>query len=567
MGYRIELGGALRVSDRLDAFASAIGEAIRPCIAELGIPVRAARPNVIQSSAEQIVRVLFNERYRAPSRALLLAAWQETGARRLQQESVSRNFQEWLGQLTANFKDQTDAAVELVASVAAKIVRRHPEELFGEDEADLWLQTANFRGLAPAHLVKILRPVLRARISLQERTDTIAKLLTEELSRRTEHAEIAETLITKLAPSARFRVEVRASPALDETQADQAMKRTADRVLFRRLGIRMTPELNKAAKNAAEADGAATFQIFLNDQSQGVFAGIPDDHVLVKVPPEELPHKVIKWRGWIMPDGSEASVVPAKFVGNLDEAQLDTQNPLEYMADRAAEEACRCASFLVTAHAAELELARVAQYCPDLALAAARQLRPTQLAAILRQLLREGVSIRDLVTILERLVGFERVVVDEFECEVYDDRLPVHPKLANLASPLLDHYERVRHVRRGLQRAIGYAQSRGAINIRALTLDQSIEMALLDHLAAVHGHPEATRLDDAELYQVTAAIGKAIDRYSLGAQPPALLAAGSIRWFVHDLMADEFPNLSVIGYDELAVDLAVQRLGRVMLSR
>jgi FHIPEP family len=567
MECRIELGGALGnlAGDRLDTFASAVGEAIRPCIAELGIPVRTAQPNVIQSSAEQIVRVLFDERYRAPSRALLLAAWQETGGRWLQQESVSRNFQEWLRRLTANFKDQTDAAVEFVASVAAKIVRRHPEELFGEDEANLWLQTADFRGLAPAHLVKILRPVLRARISLQKRTDTIAELLTEELSRRAEHAEIAETLITKLTPKATFRVEVAATPAFDEV--DQAMKRTADRVLFRRFGIRMTPELNKAAKNAAETDGAATFQIFLNDQSQGVFAGIPDDHVLVKVPPEELPHKVIKWRGWIMPDGSEASVVPAKFLGNLHEAQLDSQNPLEYMAERAAEEVRRCAWFLVTAHAAELELARVAQYSPDLALAAARQLRSTQLAAILRQLLREGVSIRDLVTILERLVSFERVVVDEFECEVYDDRLPVHPKLADLASPLLDHHERVRHVRRGLQRAICYAQSRGGMNIRALTLDQSIEMALLDHLAAVHGYPEATRLGDAELYQITAAIGKAIDRYSLGAQLPALLAAGSIRWFVYELMADEFPNLSVIGYDELAADLAVQRLARVTLSR
>jgi len=273
-------------------------------------------------------------------------------------------------------------------------------------------------------------------------------------------------------------------------------------------------------------------------------------------------------RSWITPDGEESVVVRQDLQPDLIDAGLTCQSRLEYSLDWISREIRRSAWRVVTADTVETELAFLSETHPDLALAVTRKLAPDRLARVLRDLLRERVSIRDFILILESVVTFDRVAADEWDFVILDDRLPVHPRLAAIRSPAMHEAELVRHIRLGLRRTISQTYSRGAKAITALWLDTAlVKDKLLEHLAALYGAPGATPLDAGALDRIRANISPPIAAKSLsGSQPPILLATGSTRSLIYDLMADEFPDLAVLAPDELDTRVEVQQLGTISLN-
>jgi type III secretory pathway component EscV len=51
-----------------------------------------------------------------------------------------------------------------------------------------------------------------------------------------------------------------------------------------------------------------------------------------------------------------------------------------------------------------------------------------------------------------------------------------------------------------------------------------------------------------------------------GGQPPVLLTAIDVRRFVRKLIEADFPDLSVISFQEVVQEIRIQPLGRVQLS-
>ena len=190
----------------------------------------------------------------------------------------------------------------------------------------------------------------------------------------------------------------------------------------------------------------------------------------------------------------------------------------------------RCAHLLVGVQEVQALLDSLEPTAPALVREVARQLPPAVIGETLRHLLEEGVSIRPLRAILDALLAAP----------------------AGSAAPALADA-----CRRSLARHIAHPLLRGRA-IEALLLDPAAEVALRD---ALHGGVAA--LPPARVRALVVSVES-----GLAASPHAraLLAPGDVRRPLRDILAQRFPGLAVLGYDELPPDLPVRPVGCAAFS-
>lgn len=161
-----------------------------------------------------------------------------------------------------------------------------------------------------------------------------------------------------------------------------------------------------------------------------------------------------------------------------------------------------------------------------------------QLTDIMRRLVEEGVSVRDLRSILQTLAEWGPVESDGVAL--------------------------TEQVRSSLRRAISHQAARGSDTLVVYLLDNQIEETVrssIQHNASgsfLALEPEITQ-------EILAAIRKELGHRSPTAQRPVLLTAQDVRRFVRKLVELEFPEVDVLSFQELSPDLNVQPLGRIGL--
>ncbi|MDE0881254.1 MAG: type III secretion system export apparatus subunit SctV [Myxococcota bacterium] len=161
-----------------------------------------------------------------------------------------------------------------------------------------------------------------------------------------------------------------------------------------------------------------------------------------------------------------------------------------------------------------------------------------QLTDITRRLVEEGISIRDLRSILQTLAEWGPVESD------------------NVAL--------TEQVRSSLRRAISHHAARGSDTLVVYLLDNEIEETVrssIQHSASgsfLALEPEITQ-------EILAALRKELGQRGPTSQRPVLLTAQDIRRFVRKLVELEFPEIGVLSFQELSPDLNVQPLGRIGL--
>ena len=162
-----------------------------------------------------------------------------------------------------------------------------------------------------------------------------------------------------------------------------------------------------------------------------------------------------------------------------------------------------------------------------------------QVQAILRNLLREGVSIRNMPGILE-------VIADN---------------LAKTSDP----EALTELVRQRLGRALCETHADRSGTIHAVTLDPAIE----SRLAAAVGpepNPEAAPVSPAYLQQLVEKIGEAVGSAARGGAEVVLLARSSVRRFLGELVRGSLPKLAVLSYNEVVPAKGVETLVIVKLE-
>jgi type III secretion protein V len=176
---------------------------------------------------------------------------------------------------------------------------------------------------------------------------------------------------------------------------------------------------------------------------------------------------------------------------------------------------------------------------PDLIKEVTRLVPLQKLTEILRRLVQEQVSIKDLRTILEALSEWAQSEKD---------------------TVLLTEY-----VRSSLKRYISYKYSLGQSVLSVYLLDPEIEDMVRGAIKQTSAGSYLA-LDPDSVQLILHSMRNTIQPTPPGGQPPVLLTAIDVRRFVRKLIEGEFPELSVVSYQEIVPEIRIQPLGRVQLT-
>ncbi len=161
------------------------------------------------------------------------------------------------------------------------------------------------------------------------------------------------------------------------------------------------------------------------------------------------------------------------------------------------------------------------------------------LTDVLRRLVTEGVSIRNLRQILMALANWGCVENDPL---------------------FLTEYARA-----ALQRLITHRLSRGSNKLVVFLLDPDIETSIRDstrHTAT----GSYVDLEPDHLRNILDAIRMPLDALPDGVQVPQILTVMEIRSSIRRLVAPSMPMLNIVSYQELAPDTNIQPIGRISLD-
>jgi type III secretion protein V len=164
---------------------------------------------------------------------------------------------------------------------------------------------------------------------------------------------------------------------------------------------------------------------------------------------------------------------------------------------------------------------------------------PQLLTDVLRRLVEEGISIRDLRGVLGALADWGRAEKD-----------PV----------LLTEY-----VRMALRRQISFAQTRGGRSLPVWLVEPMIDDAIRGAITKTQTgsflalEPELSR-------DILASFRRAFEARTPGAPPPVVVTTMDVRRYVKKLIEIEHPEAVVLSFQELAPGVNLQPVGRIGAS-
>lgn len=176
---------------------------------------------------------------------------------------------------------------------------------------------------------------------------------------------------------------------------------------------------------------------------------------------------------------------------------------------------------------------------PDLVKEVTRLIPLQKLTEIFRRLVQEQVSIKDLRTIMEALSEWAQTEKD---------------------TVLLTEY-----VRASLKRYISYKYSQGQSTLSVYLLDPEIEEMVRGAIKQTSAGSYLA-LDPDSVNLILKGMRNTITPTPPGGQPPVLLTAIDVRRFVRKLIETEYPDLSVVSYQEILPEIRIQPLGRIQIS-
>ena len=176
---------------------------------------------------------------------------------------------------------------------------------------------------------------------------------------------------------------------------------------------------------------------------------------------------------------------------------------------------------------------------PDLIREVTRLVPLQKLTDILKRLVQEQISIKDLRTILESLSEWAQTEKDVI---------------------LLTEY-----IRTSLKRYISYKYSGGQTLLPVYLLDPEIEDMIRGAIKQTTAGSYLA-LDPDASNMILNAVKKTVIATPPGAQTPVLLTSLDVRRFVKKLIEGEFPDLPAVSVQEIVPEIRIQPLGRIQLS-
>lgn len=485
--------------------------------------------------------------------------------------------------------DIVTTAAETFALMALNVISIQPEVLLGELQAIALFQQGkdllsasdqkNLAKITLEEVAEILRAVLKLRISISQ-IEVILREICQLHARKQNRDEIVEALTQLLRPP-QLDVEMHPEylrqilgylPAENITpvQSEAVDKKLQDLFklfsdgIFYELGLRV-PAV-RFVKNEELAENA--FAVRLNHVLLCPQFGLKANQILVNESPQRLADYGINDAALIRNPSNfrDNSLAAAEHRQKLESAGMITWDAAGYIILVLAKEMRQNAACVVDAETVEYDLALIDQAFPALVTAAMEKYSTRQLAGVLRNFLKEGLSIRDLPSILERLLHYDYLLTDPSKYIVFGDRLVIHKDIGHGRQAGLENLTQYAHS--GIKDYIShkYTYGRGQSTLMVYLPDTQLEKRMVEHLAAEKGKKGKKPFTEEEIGIIQGEIRRELSALAPNTAIPVILTIASIRAFVRDMLSVEFPNLAVLSYDELAPTTNITPVARIYLD-
>jgi type III secretion protein V len=325
--------------------------------------------------------------------------------------------------------------------------------------------------------------------------------------------------------------------------------------LFYELGIRFSAIRITASDQLADAQ----FQARINCLRGPVHEGLAPDEVLVNDIPDRLELLGVTARAATNPANDRPCALVAAADGpRCEQAGLTTWDAAGYVVLSLAGALRRHAAELFSSAQCETTLRRLDQAFPMPVFNVLERFALGELREVLQALLREGVSIRDLRSVLEALLETEGSLDVDYSKYVVLFARDAHPLLEPSHLDRALPQDLVESVRLALRRQITHQHTRGGSTIVAHLLSPELE----ERIVTTDTEP----LSDAERRKLLSAIRADVHFAGRRAESPVVLTTVPVRRRLRALTELEFPFLSILSYNELAADVNIQPIGRITLD-
>jgi flagellar biosynthesis protein FlhA len=159
-----------------------------------------------------------------------------------------------------------------------------------------------------------------------------------------------------------------------------------------------------------------------------------------------------------------------------------------------------------------------------------------EIQKVLANLLKEGVSIRDMVTIMETL--------------------------ADYASSTRDIDVLTEYVRQRLGRAISKKFIKNGSNV--LTVDPNLEQMILQSVQRTE-QGSIINLEPAVINEIIANLSREVPKFLQQGEQPIILASPMARLYIKRILEQAIPGITVLSYNEVDSEIEVQSIGMVSI--
>lgn len=418
----------------------------------------------------------------------------------------------------------------------------------------------------PHQLGAVLRALLVCGISIADGEVIGERLATDRGAGRSQRASI-ESLIALFRPLV-LDLEVAPDAATGVLQGLGPEPRAVDQAhlvedsvelfqllrdgMFWELGIRIPP-----VRIAVSALPPGTFACRINHRRGRVWRALRADEHLVNEATDRLSaHAIEPIRPAINPaSGQPCSVIAAADAGRAASLGLTTWSALGYIILCVAAEVRANAHAFIDIDEVEASVSELDAVFPGIAAEVTADGLLEHTSAVLRELLTDEISIRDLRRIIDAVVTTDHVYADSSQI-VFDDRVLL---FTDTRAEMLGKVAiAVAQARKRLNRYVTHKHTRGQNTLVVLLLDPtSVEEPVARHLAGLDP------LESDWLERLCAAID---EETSASGARPALLTTAPVAMFLRPALRHGCPDTPVVAYDELAPDVNIQPLARVDLA-
>ena len=307
--------------------------------------------------------------------------------------------------------------------------------------------------------------------------------------------------------------------------------------LFYELGVKF-PGIRVRGNESDLAQG--TYIIMINEIPV-VSGSVSLDKVLVNDTVDRLTLLNIQGEEAVNPaNGSECAWIPEEYATIAEQAGLTTWDASGYMVLHLSSMLRKNAAEFVGIQEVQNMLEQLEGAFPALVKEVVpKAVSPFQLTDILRRLVEEEISIRDLRSVLQALAEWGQVEND---------------------TVMLTEY-----VRNALKRYISHKYTRGGNTLVVYLLDPQIEETVRG--AIQHTQSGSYLALEPEITQeVLTAVRNEVGNLPPTAQNPVILTTMEIRRYFRKLVELEFPHLAVLSYQELSPDMNIQPIARIALD-